>query len=231
MKNNIQKIKRFSCRFASFLAVCLLLVCMSAPAFAAENDYTLSGRWCFDESPVVSGTFSDTNLDFTVSYLTSDGAVFNGSGSFVELSSNDILGPHIVLQFVSSQPAFPGISFPFDLCIYSTGLYPSFNDYPPKAGWQDQVFTENSLRYIDFGSEPQIVSVEFYHAFISVADPVDITLPVTDTLPVVLGWVGLVVSSLFSGELSGLLILVAIPVAIVIVFLGARLLRRLWWGA
>lgn len=50
-------------------------------------------------------------------------------------------------------------------------------------------------------------------------------------LTVVLDWVGATVTALFSGELSGLLPLVAVPVAITILIVAIVVIKRSIWGA
>lgn len=215
MKINFQKIKRLSCRYASFLAVCLLFICMSVPAFAVENDYTVSGHWVmndvltfseFDEPLYGSGTFPF------------NGYVVTSNVSRVCCVRNSNTEGFYVYVVVESEEPPLNVSdqYPYEFIVYS-------ND----AKWANLPGVQSWF----FGDTPQPVSKTFYDWLHANGHQMTFSDTTTAVLPIVLGWVGSVVSSLFSGELSGLLILVAIPVAIVIVFLGARLLRRLWWGA
>lgn len=55
--------------------------------------------------------------------------------------------------------------------------------------------------------------------------------PVTDSLSAILDWVGTVVSSLVDGELSSLLPLFAIGIAVSALFLGIKAIRGFTWGA
>lgn len=61
----------------------------------------------------------------------------------------------------------------------------------------------------------------------------DLGEKVTEVLPTVLNWIQQTLNALFleGGALSGLLLLVAVPVAITLLFLAARFIRSCIWGA
>lgn len=54
---------------------------------------------------------------------------------------------------------------------------------------------------------------------------------ITDGLDTVLTWIGSVVTSLLSGELSALLPLFAIGIIVSVIMLGVKVLRSFTWGA
>jgi len=226
------------------------MLCMSASAFAAENDYILSGTWRFHDVITQSEPFDTESLNFTFTvtiptdnYADVNTFVASGTGIYQEPMTPDGFAGSVRYLYLDANGTSTAKYFYHGSDAFWQTHYLGLSKEAVEAllqetyGYVDPHLVElayscygEGIKIITFDSA-QEVSKNFYDWFTSNADPVDITLPVTDTLPVVLGWVGSVVSSLFSGELSGLLILVAIPVAIVIVFLGARLLRRLWWGA
>lgn len=242
MKLNIQKYKRLIATLLSILTVCLILICMAAPAFAAEN-YTLSGTWTFNDD-VTHGTWGMQVADFY----------------FYAVVPNDTFELETVRVDCTGFYIEPGLD------VYSLMYeHESVNDfvsnylYSSTNGWDAHYFGSTREQFIDslienFGSAdpvlvergysclgdgiktvtfetPQQVSSEFYWWFVSNAQPDNLTSDVSDALSSVVGWVGSVVNSLLGGQLIGLLALVAIPVAIVIVLLVSRLIRRLWWGA
>ena len=53
---------------------------------------------------------------------------------------------------------------------------------------------------------------------------------VSDSLNTAIEWVGTVTTSLLSGELNGLLLLAAIPIAITVMMLSIKFIRRNSWG-
>ena len=54
---------------------------------------------------------------------------------------------------------------------------------------------------------------------------------ITDALSQVIGWIGEVITSLLTGELSALLPLFAIGVVVSVIMLGVKVLRSFTWGA
>lgn len=54
---------------------------------------------------------------------------------------------------------------------------------------------------------------------------------VTEALTNVLGWMGSVITAVLSGDLKDLLPLFAIGIAISVVFLGVKIVRKICWGA
>ena len=54
---------------------------------------------------------------------------------------------------------------------------------------------------------------------------------ITDGLDTVLTWIGSVITSLLSGELSALLPLFAIGIIVSVIMLGVKVLRSFTWGA
>lgn len=54
---------------------------------------------------------------------------------------------------------------------------------------------------------------------------------ITEALGQVIGWIGEVISSLLTGELSALLPLFAIGIVVSVIMLGTRVIRSFTWGA
>lgn len=54
---------------------------------------------------------------------------------------------------------------------------------------------------------------------------------ITDALGQVIGWIGEVITSLLTGELSALLPLFAIGIVVSVIMLGTRVIRSFTWGA
>jgi hypothetical protein len=54
---------------------------------------------------------------------------------------------------------------------------------------------------------------------------------ITDGLDTVLTWIGSVITSLLSGELSALLPLFAIGIIVSVIMLGVKVLRSFTWGS
>ena len=54
---------------------------------------------------------------------------------------------------------------------------------------------------------------------------------ITEALSQVIGWIGEVITSLLTGELSALLPLFAIGVVVSVIMLGVKVLRSFTWGA
>jgi len=228
---NIQNEEKRSVRFKSMLlAVCviaIMLVSMVVPAFAAApTQMGLSGDWCFKTSPTKPTTW--TNVKISFSYVSNSiGASSEAVGFTFGFS-----GSYDFLSYVQSG-GYEKHAYGWD------GFTGSWNGWSPA-----------DARYIRFGSEVQYVPYAFYEWFIANAvrntnsdspgqthlppvPPVDLGKEVTGVLPTVLNWIQQTLNALFveDGALSGLLLLVAVPVAITVVFLGARFIRRCIWGA
>lgn len=54
---------------------------------------------------------------------------------------------------------------------------------------------------------------------------------ISDALGQVIGWIGEVITSLLTGELSALLPLFAIGIVVSVIMLGTRVIRSFTWGA
>ncbi len=61
--------------------------------------------------------------------------------------------------------------------------------------------------------------------------PVTLLGAVTDALGTVIGWVGTTVTALLSGQLSSLLPLFAIGIAVSALMLGVKAIKSFVWGA
>lgn len=234
---NIKKPKKRSLRFLSVLTVVLLLAFMAVPAFAAENAVVqkeISGKWRFnDYLAPISGLQESVNFTAMYSFEyqgTHSGTVSCSGLSFIEGDGYAFLVRSMFngLSDPTDQTiaeSFLGVSFPFDNAIYKE--YMNGDDYG--FTFISQGF---DFQTIDFGTSPQYVSVDFYNWLIANAVPVNsFRDSVSSGLTVVIEWVGTVVSSLFSGELSGLLPIVAIPVAVTLLVLAIYFIRRSIWGA
>lgn len=223
MNNQTETTKRKGSRVFALLTVLCLIVAMAVPALAAEDNCSISGKWLWNdtisriseqnESVYYSVKFSMEFLD-GVRYFDSIGQKYD---SYYNASHGNVV--LVLLDFMTDGASNSGGK-----------TYWYYNSITHEVGWRDPF----SL-IINFGDEKQSVDEAFYTWFTSNAVPIitppDIGEVTTDTLPVVLGWIQSVITAIFVGEMNGFLILAAVPVAIVIVFLGARLLRRLFWGA
>lgn len=69
-----------------------------------------------------------------------------------------------------------------------------------------------------------------YFELLRVTEQIDPLPSVSDTLKTVIQWVGNVTTSLLSGELNGLLLLAAIPIAISVVLLTVKIIKKNSWG-
>ena len=224
MNNQTETTKRKGSRVFAFLTVLCLVVAMAVPAFAAE-EYTISGVWTWNnEISAPYGEHEDGgsfDVDFTVDFNGEPTRGFQIKQVHVDTGTYHFL----YLTYLLSVDG-------------GTVRDPFYYVYGSNPGW-----IAGHSRTIDFGESPQVVSKQFYEWFIINASPglLPPDVPVsndstflqstTNTLPIVLAWIQSVISAIFVGEMNGFLILAAVPVAIVIVFLGARLLRRLIWGA
>lgn len=215
---NEKKPKKRSLRLLSVLTVVLLLAFMAVPAFAAGNeDHTVSGVWRFND--VLIGQLPPT--DSTYPYA----AVYVNFQTDYLGTAVDCIG----FMFEEHQPDVARMDYLLTDEFASMMGSDNATVYIHSA-WNG-VFGEG-VKTIDFGSTPQPVSAEFYAWLLRNAVPANsFRDSVTSGLTVVIEWVGTVVSSLFSGELSGLLPIVAIPVAVTLLVLAIYFIRRSIWGA
>lgn len=251
---NEKKPKKRSLRLLSVFTVVLLLAFMAVPAFAAESDEVnaVGFNWEFNDVLSFPSFLEDTYsvpVNFSV-YHDIDASTAQAIKD--QLAAEGIQADFVVqdYSFVCNYSEFdfylnndpdefyfilnfnnPVVSVsPYDPVVAQLApalLFNGMEAYHSQFGWGHPWY-----RSIDFGSVSQSVPDEFYNWLVSNAVPENsFRDSVTSGLTVVIDWVGTVVSSLFSGELSGLLPIVAIPVAVTLLVLAIYFIRRSIWGA
>lgn len=202
---NEKKSSRLGVRLSAVMVVVMLVVCMAVPAFAyAPED--IYGKWVFAET-----------LNFSA---------FSGSGRTVV---------DLPVTFICHVD---GVDTTFYSLIFRNG-----GTVSGRIGQQNSdefilcnkgVWVNDNYRYIDIVGpgigEGQDLAYELFYLNAS-SPPPDLKENVTSGLTVVLDWVGATVSALFSGSLSGLLPLVAVPVAITLLLVAIIVIKRSFWGA
>lgn len=199
---NEKKSSRFGVRLSSVIVTVLLVVCMAVPAFAAELPDGV------DPPP------------FDYYFVYQDGNQYHA----VDLSGVSVLRRS---EVTSSWSAYN------DNDEMITGLRFALHDANP---------TSTKFYWIVQGGQVSRVNSSFPGLYSNV--PIrsqgdleivfgapDFTGSVTSGLTIVLDWVGATVSALFSGSLSGLLPLVAVPVAITLLLVAIIVIKRSIWGA
>ena len=211
---NEKKSSRFGVRLSAIMFVVLLVVCMAVPAFAVS--YGSVGDY-----PESLPAIPDANYPLCL-VRTANGY------QLWRVNEGDRLYRNSGTKWIWQNSA--GSSSPrsyYDLVdgvwVYSSGGSDVLN-----SGLSGVVLW--SQRSYDFYN-----SGTYYYSFTSTIEPPppppDPLDSVGSGLTIVLDWVGATVSALFSGELAGLLPLVAIPVAITILIVAIVFIKRSIWGA
>lgn len=146
----------------------------------------ISGKWKFKD--VLTAPSGDIAADINYSVTT----LFKAYGVTVQGNCNQLLvylnydGEENVTVYraVSSVPDFSaqGVSYPIPFRVYSA------------AGWNYTGYDEG-IQTIDFGTEPQTVSAEFYDWFIANAKPESDKTPIAS-----IHYNGSTIASLFGGQ-------------------------------
>lgn len=204
---NEKKPSRFGVRLSAIMVAVLLVVCMAVPAFAADN--------------------YPSDLPEPPSGYT-EFAIYNNSGIIVIY---DLRG----VSFVESEADHPNWCYLHDA---SGNRVTRYSYKLVNGAWSERTKFELVGR-------PQFSNILYSSVeFVKVSDyrwnvvlppppppPPDPMQPFNSGLIIVLDWVGATVSALFSGSLSGLLPLVAVPVAITLLLVAFIVIRRIIWGA
>lgn len=211
---NEKKPSRLGVRLSAIVVVVLLVVCMAVPAFAAtvEPDEYNKLPFAID---------LPDGYDHYALALESDGETFI---AFAFSGTKDGF-PKIVAS--GARYAFKcGQSFmfmTFSLTGDAVTQWKSTSDsYSYFVSAKSKDWYSNVVIYKEDGS------VLYTPTLPPPPDPLD---SVGSGLTIVLDWVGATVSALFSGSLSGLLPLVAVPVAITLLLVAIIVIKRSIWGA
>ena len=203
---NEKKPQRLAVRLSALFAAVMLLVALAVPVFAYQLE-DLPGEW------VLSETIECDSI------LSKDG--------------KSVVGLTCSAYFIVDGQIRPIYSLAFRVgnrvTYRETGSEMGGTPIYENGSWVDEDY-----RYIYItdviSSDENLLGAE---AFFLNASPVppDPMESVGSGLTVVIDWVGATVSALFSGELAGLLPLVAIPVAITILIVAIVVIKRSIWGA
>lgn len=202
---NEKKSSRLGVRLSAIIVAVLLVVCMTVPVFAASGTYP-------DDYPELpsDGYFVLIDNGQPTLYGGYPGDYISGSGSQWYFYSSSGQKYNYMYYYVITGGVWEQ--------KYGAAPVFNFSDYngttlPSRFIW--------SSADVDFLPD-RIVFVE---------PPPDPLAPIGSGLIVVLDWVGSVVSAVVSGPMSGLLILLAVPVAITLLLVAFVVIRRIIWGA
>lgn len=205
---NEKKSPRFGLRLSAIVVAVLLVICMAVPAFAygsLPDDVVAPGNW-YEDYFIIRAT---VNNKPGYRLYSLDGV------SYIELRSN---------------------SDSYDYCFNGRDSFGHYY-YSTLPDWTYWSKSSSQSWLISLSSPIEIVYCTMDVTFdgnkirFTEPPPPDPLGEVGSGLTVVLDWVGATVSALFSGELSGLLPLVAIPVAITILIVAIVVIKRSIWGA
>lgn len=235
MNINNQNEKRPS-RWKSVLLACCLLcfvvVGMVVPAFAAEPTLIpFPSQLPIGYIPYPEGADLSLYQDIPSGLLPPYSSEQQG---FVELRFYAVrnLAPQLIVIGLNASTVVEAFEGAADQISFQVTGYEYCYIYDA-GGW-------GTMGGTSFTGSPDYIiclPVEVYlrgtgELFYSPPPPPDLGEEVTGTLPTVLNWIQQVTMALFSGgALSNLLIMIAVPVAITLLFLAARVIRWLIWGA
>lgn len=217
---NEKKTSRLGVRLSAIVVAVLLVVCMAVPAFATTitvgpfngNNFeslsleTPEGYPYFVAWPIRTGVNNNiyTWNFYAFSEIPSIEQVYVVSGQYYDYILKSTV-PCMAKTYGSDVWTNPStLSSPSSLSSFKPGVVSNFDLYMQSGDV--------------FYSPPP-------------PPPPDPMESVGSGLTVVIDWVGATVSALFSGELAGLLPLVAIPVAITILIVAIVVIKRSIWGA
>lgn len=218
---NEKKTSRFGVRLSAIVVAVLLVVCMAVPAFAYEQ-----GSYPDSLPPVPDDDRLWALYDYKVYCYLVD--ITEVDAFVYRAPASEPSGWYVARYDESGRISY------WHVPIY--GLYEGqwvlvkTDDYLSSTGTN----TFNTL--VTWSNKPFVAEQTNGDFSIQFSDPPpppppDLKESVTSGLSVVLDWVGATVSALFSGELAGLLPLVAIPVAITILIVAIVVIKRSIWGA
>lgn len=190
------------------LLLCILLL-IPVLAVTASADAAYSFEWqyveMFDEWYFVyPGTMP--NGEYNIALVIDDGEFVSLEPLSVEFMTEEVEGVSVDVAMFSALL----VRFPLEYNMDFTLINMDGITYL-MAGY-DEGHSDTRIVFTGPGSDtPPVASV-------------------TDTLNTVIDWVGTVTTSLLSGELNGLLLLAAIPIAIAVVMLSVKIIRRNVWG-
>lgn len=225
MKNEKRPYRRTQ-RLLCALVVVFLLAFMAVPAFAAENEYVLkAGTYRLHTSltavpyEVLSLPMNDEGYQFMVDNYGFDiePITFVGDDEFAIVSR---LSPFNVYG---------------DLYVEGN---PDYSSRMAILGYLNEevvygYLVESMVYGVEFSIASDTSVPELTYQWVIANTDYETTYMDTFSsgLTAVIDWVGSVVNALFSGEFSGLLTIVAIPVAVTLLVLAIYFIRRSIWGA
>ena len=204
---NVKKTSRFGVRLSAIMVAVLLVVCMAVPAFAYGS--------------------------YPVSYP----AVPDDSKKWL------LIGDELYdITDITSLKRSGTISNAWKWTFYSGSIATNVRWYSLSGGaWDSEGYTNKtgdgkssiSITWsnMDVSASPDSLTYTFTSPPPPPPPPPDPYEDFNSGLAVVLDWVGATVSALFSGELAGLLPLVAVPVAITLLLVAIIVIKRSIWGA
>ena len=220
---NEKKPSRLGVRLSAIVVVVLLVVCMAVPVFAFTVEPDEYNKLPF---PLVLPDGCDYYV-MGFSYEPSTGekytcyALSSLSDGFPTFSAVEGVSGKYQLQTVSGN----GTVYRVKLSATGEFLTEWVDVSKNYKFFSKGTIYSNIIVYTPMGSvyyEPQLPPPP---------PPPDLKESVSSGLTIVLDWVGATVSALFSGELAGLLPLVAIPVAITLLLVAIIVIKRSIWGA
>lgn len=212
---NEKKSSRLGVRLSAIMVAVLLVICMAVPAFAATVEPDEYNKLPFS-----------INLPDGYRYYIL--CLSNSGDKYYVFAFNDLVSGYPRVEWVSTRYRFQ-CGTDFMRCFLSLdGIVTE--DWT--ATTDAAAFWVNGAPQSDWYGNVNVYQVDgsiFFEP--DLPPPPDLKQEVTSGLAIVLDWVGATVSALFSGELSGLLPLVAVPVAITILIVAIVVIKRSIWGA
>lgn len=221
LMENEKKPSRLGVRLSAIMVAVFLVVCMAVPAFAASIDMPAYPPYPavdvdtpdgYDFYFVAPGSLPDLTKIF---YIFAFKAVPTVDQFNIEKKNTGWLMHNYVNDSYYCVVDATGITQDWTM-QFSSAL-------PVVGGWFAETAYGNFTVYDSTGNDVVYSPPP--------PPPPDLKESVSSGLTVVLDWVGATVSALFSGELAGLLPLVAIPVAITILIVAIVVIKRSIWGA
>lgn len=206
---NEKKASRLGVRLSALMIAALLVVCMAVPAFALTVDVDAVGGFPSVYLPLPDGT--------KYYFLVPSNSGYKAY-AFVSIPSQT--------RFYVSSGRLSVSANRYECIISSSGAVGEWTYYDLNASTSFNLNLDLKEYFVgNFEVYNQDGSI-FY-----APPPPDLNENVTSGLTIVLDWVGATVSALFSGELAGLLPLVAVPVAITLLLVAIIVIKRSIWGA
>lgn len=206
--DNEKKSSCFGVRLSAIVVAVFLVVCMAVPAFASEG--SIDPSW---------PEFPDGSVPLVIDF---------GKNIWLYDISN--------VAVIGGQNLYPGIRFTFkdsNSANISVPAYVLLDGSWSKQGEKSELTVSDIASASEVNVIYSLYDLEFGSSSINVVvpPPPDPLESVGNGLVVVMDWVGSVVSAVVSGPMSGLLILLAVPVAITLLLVAFIVIRRIIWGA